>query len=211
MKKLTIIFLFSINTLQLLAQQKKIDSLTNLKLTIITSFLDLRESDNIVDIGTGAGYSLVPIASKYPNIKFTVEDLDSTILNKKKLLKQIKSRGKNASIEQFKIVYGTEKSTNLPSAYFNKVILTDVIHELTYKEPMLDEIKRILQKDGSIFIEEILVYKPGKKERGCDYPFLTEGAFKTLMTNNNFILVKEATTFNTGKKKYQKIFEYKLK
>ncbi len=211
MKKIIFIFIFIVIACNLFAQQKRGDSLTKLRLSIITSFLDLKESDNIADIGTGAGYSLVPIASKYPHITFTVEDLDSTILNKEKLLKQIKIRGQNANIEQFKIVYGTEKSTNLPSASFNKVILTDVIHELAYKEPMLEEIKRILQKDGSIFIEEIFVYKPGKKERGCDYPFLTEEAFKTLMINNHFIMIREATTFNTGKKKYQKIFEYKIK
>jgi ubiquinone/menaquinone biosynthesis C-methylase UbiE len=190
------------------AQKVNADSISKDKLEKTLAFLALTEKDNVVDIGTNSGYSLVPIAGANPLIKFTAEDIDSSSLNVKKLTKQIKRNGNKARIEQFKIVYGTEKSTNLPSATFNKVLIFDVIHELSSKKEMLDEIKRILEKNGSIFIEEILVHTAQKKDRICSYPFLTETAFLELMKENNFILKKEVTTYDSGKNRYIKLFEF---
>lgn len=190
------------------AQKLNTDSLTANKLNIIIQFLNLSISDKIADIGTSSGYSLLPIANKYPEIIFTVEDIDSNILNRKKLLKTIKRFEYKTVLEQFNIVYGTETSTNLPSATFNKVLLFDVIHEFSDRNRMLQDVKRILTNNGSVFIEEILVHKPIKKDRICNYPFFTEDAFKALMMQNKFILIKEKITFDTINNRYIKIFEY---
>jgi ubiquinone/menaquinone biosynthesis C-methylase UbiE len=196
---------FSSNTY---AQKTNTDSLLIAKHTLINEFLSLTDKDVVADVGTGAGYSLVPIAGANTNITFTVEDIDSTTLNRKKLMAQIKRFGNKAKIEQFKIVYGTETFTNLPSVSFTKVLMFDVIHEISDKKVMLNEIKRILQKGGSLFIEEVLVYKPAKKERHCNYPFFTEAAFKQLMLENKFTLKKEKISLDTGHEKYMKLFEY---
>jgi ubiquinone/menaquinone biosynthesis C-methylase UbiE len=192
------------------AQKVNADSISKDKLQKTLVFLNLTEKDIIADIGTGTGYSLVPIAGVNPKIIFTVEDIDSTKLTYKKLTEQIERNGNKANIQQFKIVYGTETSTNLPSATFNKILVFDVIHELSSKKEMLDEIKRILQKKGSVFIEEILVRKPQKKDRICNYPFLTEEVFLKLLKENNFILKKEEKTIDNGKNKYIKIFEFSV-
>lgn len=148
----------------------------------------------------------MPIANKYPEIIFTLEDIDSNTLNRKKLLNQIKRFGNIAKIEQFNIVYGTEASTNLPSTSFNKVLMTGVVHEFSNRNAMLQDVKRILTTDGSLFIEEVLVHKPMKKDRICNYPFFTVDAFKALMIENNLKLVKEKMTFDTGSNRYIKIF-----
>ena len=192
------------------AQKLDTDSLTQQKLSTIIQFLNLSPTDKIADVGTSSGYSLIPIANKYPDIIFTVEDIDSGSLNRKKLIKQIKKFGNIAKIEHFNIIYGTEASTNLPTATFNKVLLFDVVHEFSDRNTMLQDVKRILSKNGSVFIEEILVHKPIKKDRICNYPFFTEDAFKALMMENNFKLVKEKVTFDTGNNRYIKIFEYTL-
>jgi ubiquinone/menaquinone biosynthesis C-methylase UbiE len=209
MKKLSFLFIFYCSVNNIVAQKTNWDSLSKVKIEKTLAFLNLKEIDNIADIGTGNGYSLVPIAGTNPLLKFTVEDIDSNSLNVKKIEKQIKRNGNKASIGQFKIVYGSEVSTNLPTASFNKVLLFDVIHELSSKKEMFDELKRILQKGGSIFIEEILVKKPQKKDRGCDYPFYTEDGFKQLMYSFGFILKKEEITLET-KNKFMKLFEYTL-
>ncbi len=192
------------------AQKPNADSLLITKHKLINEFLLLTDKDIIADVGTGAGYSLVPIAAANPSIIFTVEDIDSSTLNTKKLIAQIKRFGNKANIEQFKIVYGSSTSTNLPTATFTKVLMFDVIHEMSDRQTMLKEIKRILQKGGSLFIEEVLVYKPQKKERHCDYPFFTEAAFKQLMLENKFILKKEKISLDTGHRKYMKLFEYTI-
>jgi ubiquinone/menaquinone biosynthesis C-methylase UbiE len=205
-----ILFVLNICTKKTIAQKPNYDSLTKEKDKKILSFLSLKDTDNIVDIGTGDGYSLIPIANEYPTLKFTVEDIDSSTCNKKSLSKRIKKLGNKTSIEQFKIVYGTDSTTNLPSASFNKVLMFMVLHEITYKHQMLEDIKRILQKEGSLLIQENISHKPQKKQRACSYRFLTEEEFKQVMTENNFVLKKEQVTFDTGSNTYLKIFEYKL-
>jgi ubiquinone/menaquinone biosynthesis C-methylase UbiE len=190
------------------SQIKNLDSSLISKHALINEFLSLTEKDVVADVGTSSGYSLVPIAGANTNITFTVEDIDSSTLNRKKLLAQIKRFGNKANIEQFKIVYGNETSTNLPSASYTKVLMFDVVHEMSERQTMLSDIRRILQKGGSLFIEEVLVYKPAKKERHCNYPFFTETAFKQLMLENKFILKKEKISLDTGHRKYMKLFEY---
>jgi ubiquinone/menaquinone biosynthesis C-methylase UbiE len=192
---------------QSLSNKQKRDSLTTAKFNAVSTFLGLSPSDSIADIGTGAGYSLIPIANNCTECKFTVEDIDSSSCNTGSLAKKINNTGNKTRIENFAFYYGTEKATNLPSSKFNKVLIFDVIHEMTYKNEMLNDIKRILQKNGSIFIEEILVHKSVKKDRVCNYPFLTEVEFKKVLTDNSFVIKRESITFDTGNNKYIKIFE----
>ena len=192
---------------QSLSNKQKKDSLTEAKFDVVSKFVDLSPVDIIADIGTGTGYSLIPLANNCPECKFIVEDIDSLSCNAKSLTKKINNNGNKTSIENFKFHYGTEKATNLLSATFNKVLIFDVIHEMTYKTEMLNDIKRILQKNGSIFIEEILVHKPQKKDKVCNYRFLTEVEFKKLLADNNFLIKKETITFDTGNNRYIKIFE----
>jgi ubiquinone/menaquinone biosynthesis C-methylase UbiE len=185
----------------------KADSLTEAKIAIINAFIKITPGDRIADIGTGSGYSLIPIANECPTCKFVVEDIDSSACNKQSLGKRIRASNNQISIDSFEFHYGTEKSTNLPSATFNKVLVFDVIHEMSYRSEMLGDIKRILQKDGSVFIGEILVHKPVKKNKVCNYPFLMENEFKKLMADNNYLIKREAITFDTGRTRYIKIFE----
>jgi ubiquinone/menaquinone biosynthesis C-methylase UbiE len=192
---------------QSLSKKQKGDSLTTAKFSVVSMFLSLSPTDIIADIGTGVGYSLIPIANNCPECKFFVEDIDSSSCNPERLAWRINNTGNKTRIENFTFFYGTEKTTNLPSAKFNKVLIFDVIHEMTFKTEMLNDIKRILQKNGSIFIKEILVHKPVKKDRGCNYPFLTELEFKKLMTDNNFLIKRESITLSSGYNKYIKIFE----
>jgi ubiquinone/menaquinone biosynthesis C-methylase UbiE len=203
-----ILFIFFLIVQYSYAQKPNYDSLAKEKQKAIISFLDLKETDKIADIGTNSGYSLIPIASEYPNIKFTVEDIDSNSCNIKALTKRIKKLGNKTNIEQFSIVYGTETSTNLPSGNFNKVLMFMVVHEMTFKKEMFQDIKRILQKNGSLYIQENISHKPQKKQRACNYRFLTEEEFKEIMTENKFLLKREQITFDTGHNTYLKIFEY---
>lgn len=192
---------------QSLSNKEKRDSLTEAKFSVVSKFLNLSSADVIADIGTGSGYSLIPLANNCPECKFSVEDIDSSSCNVKTLTKKINKTGNKTSIENFKFYYGNEKETNLPSATFNKVLIFDVIHEMTYKTEMLNDIKRILQKNGSIFIEEILVHTPVKKDKVCNYRFFTELEFKKVLADNNIFIKREIVTSDTGNNKYIKIFE----
>ncbi len=190
------------------AQKQKYDSIAKAQRKTTLEFLDLKTTDSIADIGTGTGYSLVPIAGEYPDISFTVEDIDSSECNRKKMQKQIRRWDNKANIDQFSFHYGTETSTGLPANSYNKVMMFNLVHELTYKTEMLNDIKRILSNDGVILIEEILVRKKIKRDKNCNYPYLTEDEFKTVMAENKFILKKEKIAYDSEHNRYLKLFEY---
>lgn len=189
------------------SNKKNTDSLMYQKISLVNEFLNLSSKDTIADIGTGAGNSLIPIANGCGDCKFIVEDIDSLTCNKEVLAKRITKTGNKTSIENFSFYYGSEKTTNLPSMAYNKVLIFDVIHEMTYRKEMLNDIKRILHPGGSVFIEEILVHKKIKKDKVCNYPFLTEQAFKQLLSDNNLLIKRENITFDAGNNRYIKIFE----
>lgn len=192
---------------QSLSKKQKRDSIAKAEFKMLISLLDLTPKDSIVDIGTGSGYSLLPFANNCPECKFTVQDIDSNSCNPLSLAKQITKTGNKIGIENFSFYYGTEKATNLPSAKFNKILVFDVIHELKYKNEMLNDVKRIMQKNASIYIKEILVYKSEKKGRFCKYPYLTELEFKTILLENKFEIKREIKFFDWGYNRYIKIFE----
>lgn len=183
------------------------DSLIRLEQKLIINFIDISPTDNIADIGTGRGDKLVAIANEYPTVHFTAEDIDSSWCNKTQLLKQLVKTGNKTRLENFTIQYGTAVATGLPAARFNKVLAFDLIHEMSDKAAMLADIKRILQTNGSFFIKEILVRQPAKKERACNYPYLTEPALKKIITGNRYSITREMVTYDTGHNKYIKIFE----
>jgi ubiquinone/menaquinone biosynthesis C-methylase UbiE len=210
---LLLLLIFSLTTVA--AQQRRMqpyemDSVVKARLQITIHFLHLQPTDSIADVGSGSGYSLIPIANTCPECRFTVQDIDSNTCNTRVWQKRILQSGGFTRIENFSFQTGTEQSTRLPTAAFNKVLVFDVIHELTYKTEMLADLKRILAPGGSLFIEEILVHQPQKKDRACNYPFLTEPEFITLMNQNGFVLKKQIITLDPGKNKYFKCFEWVL-
>lgn len=190
-----------------LTKKQRYDSLMQARKNIEAAFIQLSPADKVADIGTGAGYSLVPIVSRYPQLRFVAEDIDSGYCNKKLLTKAARQLKYNINTDSIDIHIGTEKSTGLPPHSFTKVLAFDVLHEMTYKTEMLADIKNILQQNGVLIIGEILVHKTKKKERTCNYPYLTETELKDILSANHLRVTKEAMTFDNGRNKYLKLFE----
>lgn len=189
------------------------DSLLMARFAMVNEFLAIAPGDTIADIGTGAGFNLAPIASAYPGNFYVAEDLDSSKCGPASIQKYLIKYGNKISLNNFDFQYGGEKSTGLPSNKFHKVLLFDVLHEFTYKKEMLADIKRILKKNGIVYIQEILAYvKPKKAQRTCNYPFLTESEAKEILIQNGFSIHREMLidTSDKKRKRYLKIFECRL-
>ena len=191
------------------AQKKfKFDTSYLIQQTVVYSFLGLNKNDKVADIGTGIGFSLVPIAGENPKLIFDAEDISKKFFNRRRIKKMIKLFGSKADIGQFRFNYGTDTSTGLPSATYNKVLMFDVLHEITFKDKMLKDIRRILSDSGSIFFGEIMVRETQKKDIQCSYPYLREDELKSIMAENHFTLKKEQVAADPGKNRYFKLFEY---
>lgn len=179
-------------------------------LRITLEFLQLAPGDQIADIGSGAGYALVHIANRCPSCTFDAEDIDSLRCNRATFEQRIRESGNLTSIDHFRFTIGNDSSTTLPGRQFNKVLIFDTIHEISKRDLMLSDIKRILADSGSIYIREILVHRPQKKDRVCSFPFLTEEAFKSLLSRNGLALVKEQICYDDGSNRYIKLFQCRI-
>jgi ubiquinone/menaquinone biosynthesis C-methylase UbiE len=157
----------------------------------LMNFLELSAGDKVLDLGSGTGANVTLIASFYPNMVFSVEDIDSTVCNRANFQKEINKTRVPVNVNNFKFHYGNEKSTLLPNSSFTKVMMFDLVHEFTYKKEMFQDIKRILKKDGLLLISEIVVNKKVPKEKDCNYPFLTEPELKDVLLKNNIIVLHQ--------------------
>ena len=168
----------------------------------LMSFYNFSPNDVIADIGSGNGGNIILIASFYPTTKFTIEDIDKETCNAQNFKKEIDKSGHKVNIENFSFYYGTEKSTNLPLKKFTKVLVNDLIHELTYSAEMLTDLRRILTNNGQLLVSEIVVIKKAPKEKGCNYPYMTENELKTILSKNKFRIIDSKQFMKISNNKY---------
>lgn len=198
------IFLLGQNVQDPLAAIKEIKQA---RIDTILSVLKISNEDIVADIGTGKGYNLIRLTKYFPSIKYYVEDIDSIACNRKNFKNSIKIFNPNIPLDNFIFTYGTPTSTNLPRNKFTKVLMIAVVHEFENKTSMLTDIKSILKTGGYVYIEEPLVIRKVKKDKGCNNPYLTEPEFKKILTDNGLEIEEEKRTNDTGKNQYRKIFK----
>lgn len=106
----------------------------------------------ICEFGGGAGQLLNEIGKSYPNVNLTnveiIADYKRSLVSKK-----------------IKFILGSVLDSNFPNNSFDVIIMRDVFHHLVgrnYKETFnnqrlaLEELKRLVRPQGSIFIEELV-------------------------------------------------------
>jgi len=108
------------------------------------SFFDIKEGDKVAEIGSKS-MTFVGILSIFtPKANFYCEDIDSACRTSEQAKKvidyysKIKSEPINSTIAP---VIGTETSTTLATAFFDKVIIDNSLHEFSEKVLMMKDIK----------------------------------------------------------------------
>lgn len=111
--------------------------------------LDLKEDQNILEIGPGPGYFSTHIARKLKGGKLVLLDIQQEMLNfsKKRLDKR-----KITNVD-YKLTDGS--SLDLESNFFDRVFMVTVFGEVDNKAIYLKEIHRILKEDGMLSISEL--------------------------------------------------------
>lgn len=120
---------------------------------IIFQNLNLRKSENILEVGCGRGFYTSTLSKLYPSHQVCGVDISRKYLSvaKKKIKKQ------NALLIQ-------ADAEHLPFSNntFNRIIISEVLEHLTEDQKALSEIFRVLKPNGIV-----LITVPNK-----DYPFL---------------------------------------
>lgn len=166
---------------------KEIESFTDFVKTI-----NVEDYDSILSIGAGSGCREFLISLTTDNIKFYLEDLDTTCISKGKidsiyLPHYSHIRGKPIT-NTFITVSGTDTSINLSCNSVNKVLIYNAYHHFTNDIAIVNECNRLLTKDGELIICEHVLSRNRKSYKFCDYG----GYYKT---EENFIKDIDDTGF----------------
>lgn len=95
--------------------------------------------DSIADIGGGTGRIAKLIAPKVKEI--IVIDASSA------MIRQCQKKG-------LRCIVGDAQKLPFPGEYFDKIIMVDAFHHFQNQRHVLQEIRRVLKKEGTLIIEE---------------------------------------------------------
>ena len=135
------------------------------------------------------------------SLVFYLQDIDSTCLTESNLrltTSQIYSVSGQTCSAKFVSVIGTEEDTKLPDG-LDKVIMENTLHELTYPEKTLSDIRKSLKKSGFLFVEDFIARKSGQRHRGCKKVLYTEEELVILLDKVGFQLVESSYVYPSNK------------
>ena len=163
--------------------------------------LQFKPNDVIAEIGAGPGYFEQNLSKFCNNLTVYVTEIDSASISKLDTKLQLLDLYDDKNI-QYITVLGDEKNSQLSPALFDKIIIKNTFHHFTYPNEMLQDIKGILKKNGSIYIIDILMDEVEKPE--CSL-YLKRAEFLKYFIDNGYTLIKE-----TPLSYHNKCFEFQL-
>ena len=165
----------------------------------IYSNIEVNRNEFVASVGSSSGYVEVLISLFVDSVNWTLQDIDTSCLNRNELKKvisyyeEILPKKVNSN---FEIIIGTTLQTNLPRGKFDKVILLNVFHELTDRISIMNDIKGSLNKNGQIVIMERMAKKTGQRHGDCGHFKLVEKDFLFEMSRYGFNCVKKCLPDN---------------
>jgi ubiquinone/menaquinone biosynthesis C-methylase UbiE len=158
----------------------------------------------LADIGSGEGWLDAAFGIYKDSLRFYLQDIDSAYIKKGRLSEALKSyshiKGKSITCRYVQAV-GTEKNTNLPSSYFDKVLLIDTYHHFSFPDEMITDLKRILKPEGKLIVNEVIARKPGDVYKPCRTVIYTQDQVISSFHRNGFRLGRIFKTVNSNGKK----------
>lgn len=113
----------------------------------LLELLNVRETDTVVDLGTGTGYFTLPAAQLTSNMIYAVDA-------EPQMLQILQKRLQEQNVDHVKLMEGAIESIPLPDETADAVIASFVLHEVSPLEQGLSEIHRIMKEGGGILCIE---------------------------------------------------------
>ncbi len=167
----------------------------------LTEFMEISSGMTIADVGAGAGAYTVMMGSQLTDCSIIIQDIDSTILQQENVDKIILHYSEEfgqdlAGINDFRIIYGTTTSSNLPDTSIDVIYMNAVSHVLESPDAMMRDLKMKLKPTGKIFIRDAFRAHNGEGDvcsaKDCAMPLLSIEELHALMERNGFRRYKES-------------------
>jgi ubiquinone/menaquinone biosynthesis C-methylase UbiE len=147
--------------------------------------------EKIASIGCAGGLWEIAWAFELDQVEIHLQEIDEGLLNEAEVnntVKYFEKQFNKTTNCTFKIAIGNPTATNLPSNYFDKILLINSFHEFEHHETMLSECHRILKTNGQLISEEQLAQYTGELHSGCGKKLFLENELIDLLKKNGFQL-----------------------
>jgi ubiquinone/menaquinone biosynthesis C-methylase UbiE len=175
-------------------------------------FYDFHAGQTVASIGAQCANWEAALATKTDSIAFYLEDIDSGSLNNIQAAfswNYYSELRKKPITCSYKIVIGTESSTNLPSGSFDKILIINSFHEFNDQKQMLSDIAKKLKPNGVLYIDETLAKKSGDLHIQCGKRIFTSDETIEIFKENGFKYTGGLNIDFRKSKPLRKIFAFK--
>jgi len=108
--------------------------------------LDGGEVLRIADVGCGAGWASVGLASRFPNVTVDAYDVDPASI-------ELARRNVNeAGLTRRVRVVGQDLTEDAPSAEYDLVVAVECIHDMAHPVPVLSAMRAMVRRDGAVLV-----------------------------------------------------------
>jgi len=168
----------------------------------LLTFFEFKKGDVVAEVGAGNGQNIAGLSLLTDSLMLYAQDINSKSLNKKNFDKVINrcKKYKNPTTCNFQLYIGTEKTTNLPDNFFDKIILSSTFHEFTFMNEMLSDIYKKLKSGGKLYILESQCLNKAHKN------YSAEEAIALAKTNNFNLIKKDGKDLNGSSGLYRIVF-----
>ncbi|MFT4033876.1 MAG: methyltransferase domain-containing protein [Siphonobacter sp.] len=160
-------------------------------------YFNFQPGETIVSLGCGGGVWEIGFGTTIDHLTFYLVEQNAEVLNSDEIQAGIQFWEKQlqkVTTSHFIPVINTETNIPLPDQIADKALILNALHEFSFPEPMLKEVRRILKFRGKVFIEEEIATQVGVLHEGCGKPLFTETALQTLVTTSGFYKQQEWPT-----------------
>ena len=182
-------------------QQKEID------------FYDFRSGQTIASIGAQCCHWEAAYAATTDSVTFYLEDIDSSKFKKSQVefaWNYYSTLRVRPMTSDYKMIIGDERSTSLPENTFDKILIINNFHEVTFQAEMLADIKKKLKPGGILYIDEALPKRQGELRGICNKPMLTNEETIAFFEKNGFEYLNGIDFNFRQKNPTRKIFVFRI-
>src|SRR5690625_4621870 len=114
----------------------------------LLNMIPLKETDSILDFGAGTGYFSIPLAKRTTGDVYAL-DIDAA------LLELIKEKALNEQLTNMVPIQGSMEELASHDGTIDMIIASLVLHEIKPLEPLLQQMRNVLKKEGYLICLEI--------------------------------------------------------
>jgi len=150
------------------------------------------EFEKALDLGFGNMQLILDVANQFNDKHFVLEDIDSALCNKRKMLQCINDHGyKEVDSSKIQIVTGTRSSTGIVNESFDLIIMSSMVHLIAGNDSLWNDLRSLISPNGVVMISDAFYPNKPKAHPGCDAPFLSFQELEELIKTQKLSIEKE--------------------